>query len=311
MSDVVAEPTVELVHAGSALEATFLPGANMLCASLRHRGDELLAQNAGVGAYIERGATMGIPLLYPWANRLAAFDYSVAGHAVELPHDRGYIAVDANGLPIHGIVGGRVAWSVTGSAASGQSSLAARLTWSAAAQEHFAVFPFAHELDYRAHLADGALEIEVTVRAGGESVPIAFGFHPYLTLPGVAREEWVIELPPMRRLELDDRQLPRGKGARAQARRFELDDEEFDDGFDDVVEPARFGARARGRGVTLELLEGYPCAQVYSPRGAQFICFEPMTAPANALRSGEGLELLAPGEQRRQRFRIEVRDLVA
>ena len=26
-----------------------------------------------------RGKTMGIPLLYPWANRLAAFDYSVAG----------------------------------------------------------------------------------------------------------------------------------------------------------------------------------------------------------------------------------------
>ncbi len=55
----------------ACLEATFLPGAGMLCSSLRHRGEELLAQNRGVEAYVERGKTMGIPLLYPWANRLA------------------------------------------------------------------------------------------------------------------------------------------------------------------------------------------------------------------------------------------------
>jgi len=29
-----------------------------------------------VSAYAQYGKTMGIPLLYPWANRLAAFDYS-------------------------------------------------------------------------------------------------------------------------------------------------------------------------------------------------------------------------------------------
>ena len=54
----------------------------MVCSSLRHRGEELLAQNTGVSAYAEHGKTMGIPLLYPWANRLAGFDYSVAGRTV-------------------------------------------------------------------------------------------------------------------------------------------------------------------------------------------------------------------------------------
>jgi aldose 1-epimerase len=311
MSEAVARANVELADPASALEATFLPGANMLCSSLRHRGEELLAQNAGVGAYIERGATMGVPLLYPWANRLAAFDYTVAGQRVQLPHDPACVAVDANGLPIHGIVGGRLHWSVTTAAGSGQGSLVALLDWSASAQELFAVFPFEHEVQYRADLRDGALEIEVGVRARGDAVPIAFGFHPYLSLPGVAREEWAIELPAMRSLELDDRQLPIRPGARVQARRFALDGEEFDDGFDEVGDPARFGAQANGRGLLLELLGGYPCAQVYSPRAAQFICFEPMTAPANALRSGEGLELLAPGEQRRHRFRILARELAA
>ena len=63
--------TVQLSDEESGLEATFVPGAGMLCCSLRHRGEELLAQNDGVDAYARQGKTMGIPLLYPWANRLA------------------------------------------------------------------------------------------------------------------------------------------------------------------------------------------------------------------------------------------------
>ena len=38
--------------------------------SLTHRGEELLGQRGGLPAYRERGATFGIPLLHPWANRL-------------------------------------------------------------------------------------------------------------------------------------------------------------------------------------------------------------------------------------------------
>ena len=74
--------TVRLRDEQARLEATFVPGAGMLCCSLRHRGDELLAQNSGVSAYAEQGTTMGIPLLYPWANRLAGFHYTVAGRTV-------------------------------------------------------------------------------------------------------------------------------------------------------------------------------------------------------------------------------------
>ncbi len=51
----------------------------MICCSLRHRGEELLAQVGGLAEYEHDGHTMGIPLLYPWANRLAAFDYGPAG----------------------------------------------------------------------------------------------------------------------------------------------------------------------------------------------------------------------------------------
>jgi aldose 1-epimerase len=71
--------TVRLCDEGTLLEATFVPDAGMICSSLRHRGEELLAQNTGVLAYAQRGTTMGIPLLYPWANRLAGFSTASPG----------------------------------------------------------------------------------------------------------------------------------------------------------------------------------------------------------------------------------------
>ena len=194
----------------ASLEATFLPGAGQLCCSLCHRGEELLTQNAGVDAYLERGKTMGVPLLYPWANRLAGFDYTVAGRTVAVPHDPTRVALDDNGLPIHGVIGGRLQWELLSEPTPGGQSLAAVLRWSEAQPDLFEVFPFRHDLRYEARLAGGRLEIAVTVDACGEDpVPVAFGFHPYLSPPGAPRERWQVELPAMRHLALDDHQIPR------------------------------------------------------------------------------------------------------
>ncbi len=302
-----AEPTpMTLRDEQARLEATFLPGAGMLCSSLRHRGEELLAQNRGVEAYVERGKTMGIPLLYPWANRLAAFDYTVTGCSVAVPHDTTRVALDNRGLPIHGVIGGRMAWEPTSTpGGSDAQTLTALLSWNESRGELFEVFPFRHDLRYEASLRGGRLEIAVTVHAcGRDTVPVAFGFHPYLSLPGTPRERWRVELPAMRTLVLDDHQIPAGPGEELPSQTFELAEREFDDGFDAVPAHARFAAETADRRLVLELLEGYPCAQVYAPRPGEFICFEPMTAPANALRSGDGLRLLAPGESSRARFAL-------
>ena len=299
--------TARLADEQAELEATFVPAAGMLCASLRHHGEELLAQNAGVAAYAERGKTMGIPLLYPWANRLADFGYEVAGRSVAVPHDPARIALDDNGLPIHGVIAGRMAWELTDTASADGRSLAAKLSWRESDAECFEVFPFRHELHYEARLADGRLEIALTVDANdADAVPVAFGFHPYLSLPGVPRERWLIELPPMRPLTLDAQQIPIGHGQAQAAQAFELSEREFDDGFDSVVDPAHFSVAAAGRLIELEFLEGYPYAQVYAPKGGQFICFEPMVAPTNALRSGSGLRVLEPGESVRTGFSLRV-----
>jgi aldose 1-epimerase len=302
---------VRLCDEEALVEVEFVPEAGMLCRSLRHRGAELLAQNAGLGAYAARGKTMGIPLLYPWANRLAGFDYSVAGRTVAVPHDPDRIALDGNGLPIHGVIGGRLRWELTHPPDSDTRSLAARLCWSESRLPGpYEAFPFRHDLIYEARLVDGRLQVTIVVDACGEDVvPVAFGLHPYLSPPGVARERYLVELPPMRHLRLDADQIPVGPGEKLPARRFELAEDEFDDGFDNVVEPARFALEGGTRRIELEFVEGYPCAQVYAPRAGQFICFEPMTAPANALRSGAGLRLLAPGERYRATFALRIEDV--
>ena len=80
----------------------------------------------------------------------------------------------------------------------------------------------------------------------------------------------------------------------------------FDDGFALMEERALFSVAGGGRRITVELLAGYPYAQVFAPKDKDYIAFEPMTAPTSALTSGRGLRLVKAGEQFRAVFRIRV-----
>ena len=53
------------------IEVAFVPEAGMVGCSLQHRGEELLGQRGGLARYVAERSTMGIPLLHPWANRVA------------------------------------------------------------------------------------------------------------------------------------------------------------------------------------------------------------------------------------------------
>ena len=87
----------------SGLEAAFVPGAGMVGCSLRHRGEELLGQRGGLSPYVAERGTMGIPLLYPWANRVAKRRFSVADREVNIEPPAPF-STDPNGLPIHGFL---------------------------------------------------------------------------------------------------------------------------------------------------------------------------------------------------------------
>jgi galactose mutarotase-like enzyme len=272
---------------GPDLHATFVPAAGMVGCSLRHAGEELLDLQGGLEEYVRSGAAMGIPLLYPWANRLADFQYSFGDEHVTLDPSSPLIQLDPNGLPIHGLLAGFPHWRVcrTESRESG-SYLSAELDFEAH-EELLAAFPFAHVVRIDVALEAEVLRIRTTVRPKrGEEVPVSFGFHPYLRLPGVSRERWQITLPVRRRLLLDERMIPSGQSEEFRCDHELLGERAFDDGFEEIVSPPSFVASAAGRELAVSFLEGYPYAQVYSPAGAKFICFEPMTAPTNALREG-------------------------
>ena len=268
--------------------------------SLRYKGEELLAHPVSVSAYAESGHPTGIPLLHPWANRLASPEYEIAGRRVRLDLSAPNVHTDPNGLPIHGLVAGSPHWQVVHSK---QSRLRARLDF-AARPELMAGFPFPHVLELTLELSEGRIRIDTElIPTGEQSVPVAFGFHPYLRLPGAERQRWVVELPVSSRMQLDERSLPTGVSEPVRIPPAPLGERTFDDAFDGITEPAEFAVSAAGKRLSVRFVAGYRFAQVYAPPGSDFICFEPMTAPVNPFESPRTL-LAQPGSSYLTRFEI-------
>jgi aldose 1-epimerase len=305
---------LSISSASGALTAEFISELGMTGPSLRHDGEELLAQLGGPQAYAQQLKTFALPLLHPWANRLSAWEYTAVGEHVVLDRQAPLIATENHGLPIHGLTA-CPDWRVV---SHEPDALVAELDFEPAAP-YFASFPFPHRVRYSARVSDAAdgvsaLVVAVTVTAVGERpVPVSFGFHPYLTLPGSDRREWEIELPVAARAVLDENQIPTGETVALAPGELDgpLGDRTFDDSFPELASPpdgapVTFSVSNGRRRISLESRAGYPVAQVFTPTDADYICFEPMTAPVDALRSGERLPLVQPGGQFTAEFAITV-----
>jgi aldose 1-epimerase len=179
----------------AALHTTWVPGAGMLGASLVHRGQEMLWQGAGVRGYARERKFMGIPFLHPWANRLSGFGYRAGGHDVVLDPASPLLPLDDHGLPIHGVLTASRRWTVRAvSTEEARARLGASLEFDR--PELLQVFPFPHRVEPEVELSGGSLGVRATlINVGGEPLPVAFGFHPYLRIPNVPRREWVVEFP--------------------------------------------------------------------------------------------------------------------
>jgi galactose mutarotase-like enzyme len=283
------------------LTARFATHAGMVGCSLRHRGEELLGLGGGLDAYVGQGAVFGIPLLYPWANRLGGWRYEAYGRRVELDRSSPLLHGDEHCLPIHGALAAASSWHVIDRS---RSSLIAELDFGAH-PELLAVFPYPHRLELAIRLEAGTLTIDTTVTAGDSAVPLSFGFHPYLAPPGAAREDWWVELPARTALELDSYSLPTGATSELAAEAFALGERTYDDLFA-VTPGCRFSVAASGRRATVEMTSGYRYAQIYAPADQAVICFEPMMAPVDALRSHEGLRSVPPGGRASATFALSV-----
>ena len=293
---------ITLRDPSSSLAAVYVPGAGMIATSLSDGDTELLGQRRGLDAYLSAGKTMGIPLLYPWANRLSAKTYDVDGKTITLAPDAYGVRPDNNGLPIHGLLAAYPGWRAQ--QVAGQT-LTAELDFGAQKELH-ASFPFPHLVELTIELSDRTLTVSTTVTPTTDTaVPLAYGYHPYLQLPGVPRPEWQIEMPKMRHMILDETGIPTGATAERPASAEPLGDKVFDDGFDQVADGAMFAVSGGGRRLEVRFERGYPAAQVFAPAGETVICFEPMAAPTDAMRRG-GYRCARPGEPDTTMFSINV-----
>ena len=99
---------------------------------------------------------MGIPFLHPWANRLGASRFELAGRQVDLDLPGLPLKRDGAGLPMHGLLT---------AAAAGGSSATARLDDGGVLAASFdfgahpqllEAFPFPHRVEIEAELVEGS-----------------------------------------------------------------------------------------------------------------------------------------------------------
>ncbi|MDT5296892.1 MAG: aldose 1-epimerase [Mycobacterium sp.] len=293
---------VTLKDPSSSLTATFVPVAGMIGTSLADGDDEFLGQRRGLNAYVTSGKTMGIPILYPWANRLSASKYGINGAVVTLTPGTGGVRTDEHGVPIHGVLAAYPGWLVT---ARSDNSLTAVLDYGGKPRL-LASFPFPHVLTQDITLADRTLTIETTVMpTTAASVPLCFGYHPYFTIPGVPREDWQITRPDMRHLPVDNWGIPTGEHEDWDGATESLKSVVYDDGFDNVRDGSVFALTGGDRRIEVKFEKGYHAAQLFAPPTDALVAIEPMAAPTDALRRGN-YRFAVAGKPETVRFSIKV-----
>jgi galactose mutarotase-like enzyme len=295
--------------AAGGIEASFVASAGMVGCSLRHRGEELLGQRRGLAYYAEKRSTMGIPLLHPWANRVSETRFELLGRVVDLERAGAVLYRDPNGLPMHGLLAAAPEWEITTRSADGNGALLRARYDFAARADRIAAFPFPHVVEMEVALREATLRIATTVTATSDAtVPVAFGYHPYLRLPAVPRAEWLIEAPVREHLVLDERSLPTGEREPADVTSGALGNRTFDDLYAGVQDGAVFSLAGGGRRLEVEFESGYPVAVIFAPDADDVICFEPMTAPTNALVTGAPeLRVVEPGLSFTAAFAVHVK----
>lgn len=174
--------------------------------------------------------------------------------------------------------------------------------------QHGYPFLVRHRVQYSL-LEDLGLEVRQSlINDSTEPAPFVLGAHPYLRLGEVPAEDLVLTVNAATRLVADEQLIPRGsesvsgdmdlrEGRRVSALDIDVayTDLEFDDGV------ARHTLRAPD-GSSVSLWQDQTCGYVHVfvtdtfPGRAKVVAIEPMTGPANAFNSGDGLRWLQPGE---------------
>ena len=222
-------------------------------------------------------------ILAPWPNRVADAAFTFRGRRHELAATE-----PARGHAIHGFTVRRIFDIVEHSpdAAVLRTVLGPEPGW-----------PWPIELTVRYALTDSGLEAAMTaVNLADEPAPCALGVHTYLDAQGAPLDECTLHHTIAERQPVNERLIPAGAREPWPHGPIPMQSTVLDDaGYDPLHRPhlARL-VDASGTGVELEATSSLPWTQLFtSPQ--RHLAVEPMTAPPNALNTGEDLTVLAPG----------------
>jgi aldose 1-epimerase len=234
----------------------------------------------------------GVPFLAPWANRLNEDDFWANDKKYTFNMTLGNVR--SSPVPIHGLLMNSDLWEVGEVKADGKSAwVTSRLRfWKH--PELMAQWPFAHEYELTYSLAEGILEVRLTVtNLSSQPMPLMVGFHPYYRIPDIPRDEWVAHIPARQRVVADAGRIPTGEFKPMDLPSpLPLKGRTLDDGFIDLERDssgrAHFSIEAAGRSVEAMFGPKYPVAVVWEPAAPagqtrDFICFEPMAAITNGV----------------------------
>ncbi|HEX8181241.1 MAG TPA: aldose 1-epimerase [Pyrinomonadaceae bacterium] len=255
----------------------------------------------------QRPTSYGIPILFPFPNRIRDGRFSFQGRTFTInPPRHGFVRDKAWQLVAHGASDEAGAW------------LTARFDARDYAEQVLTQFPFPFRLVVTYRLRADSLEMETVAENTGDApMPAGFGIHPYfrrpthgtLTVPAGKRWELADSLPTGRLLDVADAyDLQQGADVRA----LQLDDiftgvTADEDGLTRCV----LTDETAGRQTIVEFdAREFPHVVVYTPPAPrQAICIEPNTCPTDAFNLAErGVEsnvlVIEAGAQARFRVRI-------
>lgn len=267
-----------------------------LAAGLRwySRGGTQLTESYG-DAEIPPGAT-GITLA-PWANRVEDGLWSLNGQKQQLD-----ITEVSRNNASHGLLRN------TGYELVDEDEFSVTLEATVFPQ-HGYPFLLRHRVRYELAEDLGLAVRQTLVNDSQDPAPFVLGSHPYLRLGEVPSEELTVTVGARTRLVTDGRLIPRSsepvsrdfdlRGGRP-VRELDIDSAYTDLQFDGGVARHTLSS-ADGRSVSLWQDENCGYVHVFVttnfPGRTKAVAIEPMTGPANAFNSGDGLRWLAPGEQ--------------
>jgi aldose 1-epimerase len=238
-------------------------------------------------------------LLMPWPNRVRDGKYTFGGHDLQLP-----LTEPARHNASHGLVRW-TAWTVAEHTADSVS-----LTYRLMAQTGW---PWTSDVRVTYSLTgDGLTVTQSATNLAAEPAPYAAGAHPYLAVGPGPVDGLELTFPATRRYLTDAQLIPTGdESTEGTALDFRdartLGETVLDDCFTDLERDSDGRATTTlrdphtGEGVALWVDEAWTCLQLFTADGVpdtarRSLAVEPMTAPPDALNSGTGLVVLAPGQ---------------